>query len=148
LACCKEGLGEDAFSLYKKNAPAYIEDKSEIHMTEPYVYSQTIAGRSSAHYGRAKNSWLTGTASWSFVALSQGILGIIPTLDGLMINPCLPKEMKHIVIKRIYRNATYNIEINNENTGKYELKVDGKVINGKVIPIINKKTTYNVVVTK
>jgi cellobiose phosphorylase len=148
LACCKEGLGDDAFSLYKKNAPAYIEDKSEIHMTEPYVYSQTIAGRFSAHYGRAKNSWLTGTASWSFVALSQGILGIIPTLDGLMIDPCLPKEMKHINIKRIYRNATYNIEIINNNSKNYELKVDGKVINGKVIPIINTKTTYNVIVTK
>ena len=74
LALCEEGMKEEAFDLYKRNAPAFIEDKSEIHQTEPYIYSQMIAGRFNPNYGRAKNSWLTGSASWSFVALSEGIL--------------------------------------------------------------------------
>ncbi|MFA7109539.1 MAG: glycosyl transferase, partial [Sphaerochaetaceae bacterium] len=83
LAYSHLGDGKNAFDIYKRNCPAYLEDKSEIHETEPYVYSQTIAGRDAKHYGRAKNSWLTGTAAWTFVALSQGLFGIIPEFEGL-----------------------------------------------------------------
>ncbi len=134
LAYCEEGLGDEAFDLYKRNAPAFIENKSEIHKTEPYVYSQTIAGRSSAHYGEAKNSWLTGTASWSFVALSEGILGIIPEFEGLRIRPCLPHEFNSVKVKRIYRGVTYNINIINNSTNKFKMLVNGKEIKGNIIP--------------
>ena len=87
---------ENAFDTYRRNCPAYLEDVSEIHRTEPYVYSQTIAGRDAQNYGEAKNSWLTGTAAWTFVAASQGILGICPDFSGLKIEPCLPEEIKKI----------------------------------------------------
>lgn len=146
LAYCAEGEGDKAFKLYKKNAPAYIEDISEIHKTEPYVYSQTIAGRASAHYGEAKNSWLTGTASWSFVALSQGILGIKPQITGLEICPCLPKEFKHIKITRIFRGATYYISITNKHSKKSSISVDGHEIVGNIIPIVQNKKVYEVTV--
>ncbi len=86
------GHGGRAFDLYRKTAPAFLEDISEIHRTEPYVYSQTIAGRDAPTFGEAKNSWLTGTAAWTFVSISQSILGIKPELDGLRIDPSIQAE--------------------------------------------------------
>lgn len=144
LAYCKENLGDKAYELYKKNSPAFIEDKSDIHKTEPYVYSQTIAGRSSAHYGEAKNSWLTGTASWSFVALSEGILGIIPQFDGLKIKPCLPQEFKDININRIFRGALYKIHISNKTKNTFKMIVNNKEIVGNIIPFNKDIHEYNV----
>lgn len=103
--------GDDAFELYKKIAPAYLEDISELHKTEPYVYSQMIAGKEGKRHGEAKNSWLTGTSAWNFVAITQYILGIRPHFDGLMINPKLPKELDNVVITRKFRNTLYEIHI-------------------------------------
>ena len=84
------GRGDEAWEFYKKICPAYLEDISELHKTEPYVYAQMIAGKDSAKPGEAKNPWLTGTASWNFYAISQFILGIQPHYDGLQIDPCIP----------------------------------------------------------
>ena len=86
------GRGERAFALYKKIAPAYREEISEVHRLEPYVYAQMIAGKDAVRHGEAKNSWLTGTAAWNFVAISQHILGVRPELEGLRVNPCIGKE--------------------------------------------------------
>ena len=125
LAMAYEGDKEGAFDLYRRNAPAYIEEHSDIHRTEPYVYSQMIAGRASLSYGQAKNSWLTGSATWSFVALSEGICGIQPELDGLRIKPCLAKNFTHMDIKRVFRHKTFLIHIDNEGKENF-FKVDGK----------------------
>lgn len=103
--------GDDAFELYKKITPAYIEDISEIHKTEPYVYSQMIAGKEGNRHGEAKNSWLTGTSAWNYVAITQYILGIRPHFDGLMINPKLPKEIDNLTITRKFRNTIYEINV-------------------------------------
>ena len=84
------GHGDRAFEVYRKTCPAYLEEISEIHRTEPYVYSQMIAGPDAARFGEAKNSWLTGTAAWTFYDVSQYILGIRPQFDGLQIDPCIP----------------------------------------------------------
>ena len=85
------GRGDRAFEIYRKTCPAYIEDISEIHRTEPYVYSQMVAGKDAKFHGEAKNSWLTGTAAWTFVNISQYILGVYPTHQGLSVDPCIPK---------------------------------------------------------
>ncbi len=138
------GNNERAFDVYKRNCPAYLEDVSEIHKTEPYIYSQTIAGRDAKNYGEAKNSWLTGTASWTMFAASQAILGIKPDYDGLMIDPHLPKEIKNAKVTRIFRGIKYNITIENKNTSTYQMVVDGKPINGKVIPYDKTKMEVNV----
>lgn len=124
---------ERAFDLYKKIAPAYIEDISDIHRTEPYVYSQMIAGRDSVRAGEAKNSWLTGTAAWNYYAVSQYILGIRPDYDGLVIDPCLPKEIGDFTIRRKYRGTIYNITV--ENRGEeFNITADnGKVVGNIVI---------------
>ena len=86
------GRGDRAFEIYQKTCPAYVEEFSEIHRTEPYVYSQMIAGRDAAFFGEAKNSWLTGTAAWTFVNISQHILGLLPTHEGLSVDPCIPHD--------------------------------------------------------
>ena len=141
------GNNERAFDVYRRNCPAYLEEVSEIHKTEPYVYSQTIAGRDAKNYGEAKNSWLTGTASWTMYAASQAILGIKPDYDGLMIDPHLPKEMKHAKVVRIFRGVKYNIDITNNATGKYLMTIDNKPIDGKIIPYNNSILEVNVNIT-
>jgi cellobiose phosphorylase len=108
--------GDEAFDLYKKIAPAYLEDQSDIHKTEPYVYAQMIAGKEAKHHGEAKNSWLTGTAAWNYVAITEYILGIRPHFDGLYIHPKLPKALDNITIKRRFRNTTYDIHIKHSDT--------------------------------
>ena len=137
------GDNERAFDVYKRNCPAYLEDISEIHKTEPYVYAQTIAGRDAKNYGEAKNSFLTGAASWSFVASSQEILGIKPDYNGLRIEPHLPKEIKNVKVTRIYRGIKYNIEIYNNHL-PYKMIVDGKEIEGTIIPYNESPKEVNV----
>ena len=138
------GNNERAFDVYRRNCPAYLEEVSEIHKTEPYIYSQTIAGRDAKNYGEAKNSWLTGTASWTMYAASQAILGIKPDYTGLMIDPHLPKEIKNAKVTRIFRGVKYNININNTSSGKYQMVVDGKEIDGNIIPFNKDKAEVNV----
>lgn len=141
------GRGNRAFEAYSKICPAYLEDISEIHRTEPYVYSQMIAGKDAKNFGEAKNSWLTGTASWTFVNASQYIMGIQPEYDGLCIDPCIPSSMTHVTVKRVFRGATYYIEINNPNgseKGIRSMTVNGAAVAGNVIPITDGVTEYHV----
>ena len=130
------GHGDRAFEIYKKTCPAYIEEISEIHCTEPYVYSQMVAGKDAKFFGQGKNSWLTGTAAWTFVNISQFILGVYPTHKGLMVNPCVPKDFGDFKITRKYRGATYNISVkqNGAEKGVKSLIVNGKTVEGNVIP--------------
>ena len=109
------GRGDKAFEVYRKTCPAYLEDISEIHRTEPYVYPQMIAGKESARPGEAKNSWLTGTAAWTFFNVSQYLLGVKPQYDGLMIDPCIPGDRKGFTVDRKWRGGTYHIQVENPN---------------------------------
>jgi cellobiose phosphorylase len=113
IAECEMGRGGRAFEVYRKTCPAYLEDISELHRTEPYVYSQMIAGRDAVNHGEAKNSWLTGTAAWTFVNVSQHILGIRPGFDGLVVDPCLPASVKGFTVERTYREKKYIINVDN-----------------------------------
>ena len=144
------GRGDRAFEIYQKTCPAYCEEFSEIHRTEPYVYSQMVAGRDAKFHGEAKNSWLTGTAAWTFVNVSQYILGVYPTHNGLSIDPCVPKDFGDFELTRKFREGNYNIKVQNPDNvekGIKSITVDGKAIDGCVIPYIKGKETYDVVVT-
>ena len=144
------GRGERAFEVYRRTAPAYIEDISEIHRTEPYVYSQMIAGRDAPSFGEAKNSWLTGTAAWTFLSVSQAILGVKPTLDGLMIDPCVPASCRGFTLTRRYRGAVYEIRVENPagaEKGVRAITVNGAPIEGQVLPVQPRGTSVQVVVT-
>ena len=132
------GHGDRAFEVYRRTAPAYLEEISEIHRTEPYVYSQMIAGRDAPSFGEAKNSWLTGTAAWTFLSVSQAILGVIPTLDGLRIEPCVPASLKSYTVTRRYRGASYEIRVENPDGAQHgvrEVLLDGRPLAGNVIPV-------------
>ena len=144
------GRGDRAFEIYQKTCPAYVEEFSEIHRTEPYVYSQMVAGADAKFHGEAKNSWLTGTAAWTFVNVSQHILGVYPTHKGLSIDPCVPKNFGDFEITRKFREGTYNIKVvnaDNVEKGVKSITVDGKTLDGCVVPYEKGKTEYNVVVT-
>jgi cellobiose phosphorylase len=138
IACAEAaiGRGNEAFDIYKRICPAYLEDKSEIHEAEPYCYSQTVTGRASGNPGHAKNSWLTGTASWTFVSISQAILGVKPDYNGLIVDPCIPDELGEFTVTRRFRGCNYIIHV--KHTGERSLSVDGKAVSGKIIPLQEK----------
>jgi cellobiose phosphorylase len=132
------GRGDRAWQVYTRTCPAYIEDISEIHRTEPYVYSQMIAGKDAPNFGEAKNSWLTGTAAWTFLDVSQYILGIRPDYDGLAVDPCIPSFLDGFTAKRDFRGKTYNITVKNPEhvqKGIKSLIVNGTEVSGNVIPV-------------
>ncbi len=144
------GRGDRAFEIYQKTCPAYVEEFSEIHRTEPYVYSQMVAGADAKFHGEAKNSWLTGTAAWTFVNISQHILGVYPTHQGLSIDPCVPKNFGDFELTRKFREGTYNIKVvnpDNVEKGIKSITVDGVAIDGCVVPYVAGKEQYDVVVT-
>jgi cellobiose phosphorylase len=130
------GRGDRAFEYWKKLAPAYLEEISEVHRLEPYVYSQMIAGKDAPHHGEAKNSWLTGTAAWNFVALSQYLLGIKPEFDGLRIRPVISTELSSFTVTRLCRGAEYVVRVKNAGGGARapRLIVDGKSVPGDLVP--------------
>ncbi len=131
------GHGDRAFEVYKLTCPAYTEDQ-KLHRTEPYVYAQTIAGPYAQRFGEAKNSWLTGTAAWSFYSISNAILGVKPEYDGLRIDPCLPGELKELTLTRRFRGNTYMIDVVNKTGGEKKgvrLTLDGKAVEGDTLPI-------------
>ena len=132
------GHGQRAFDLLKKICPTYLEDISEIHKTEPYVYCQMVAGKDAALPGEGKNSWLTGSASWGFTCLSQYILGVRPEMDGLRIDPCLPPDCSGFTCTRKFRGAEYEITVTKPKgieKGVAAMTVNGEEVSGNLIPV-------------
>jgi len=135
------GCGDKAFDYYKRINPSAREEISELHKCEPYVYAQMIAGRDAATHGEAKNSWLTGTAAWNYVAITQYILGIHPAFNGLEVKPIIPSDWDGFEATRIFRGVRYEISVKREGPGNgVSLEVDDKSIEGTVIPLPEKDT--------
>jgi len=143
------GRGDRAFEYYRKIAPAYLEEMSDLHKVEPYVYAQMIAGRDAYRPGEAKNSWLTGTAAWNYYAITQFILGIKPGYDTLDVNPCIPADWDGFSVRRVFRGTTYNIDVRNPEhvcRGIKQVSVDGKILPGGAIPLSGAGTQHQVIV--
>jgi len=141
------GRGDRAFNYYKKILPSAKNRIADTHKTECYIYSQFITGKDNPHFGRARNSWLTGTAAWNLVAITQYILGIRPDYEGLLVDPCIPRKWKKFSVRRKFRKAIYDIEIRNpkrKTKGVKSLIVDGKSIKGNVIPDFQDGKTHKV----
>jgi len=149
IAEAQLGRGDEAFEYYRKIAPAYLEDLSELHRTEPYVYAQMIAGKEAHKPGEAKNSWLTGTAAWNFYAITQYILGIKPDYQGLLIDPCIPKSWPGFTFVRHFRGDVFKIQVKNPNgvsKGIHSIVMDGKPVSGNLIPVIGDGQEHQVIV--
>jgi len=141
------GNGDRAFEYYMNVCPPKRAKEIDIYRAEPYVYSQMIAGKDAPTFGEAKNSWLTGTAAWTFVAISQYILGIRPDFDGLIVDPCIPKSWKLVRVKRVFRNATYDITIENPagvNKGIGRIIIDDKEIKCNKLPLFSDGNIHKV----
>ena len=144
------GRGDRAWEYYRKICPAYLEDRSELHKVEPYVYCQMTAGKDAARPGEAKNSWLTGTAAWNWYAITQFIFGIRPDFDGLLIDPCIPAGWTGFEVRRKFRDADYTIRIENPDhvsKGVRSITLNGKRIEGNLVPAQPAGSHNEVVVT-
>jgi cellobiose phosphorylase len=129
------GNGDKAFDYYTRINPSAREEISDIHRCEPYVYAQMIAGKDAPTHGEAKNSWLTGTAAWNYVAITQWILGIHPVYDGLKVAPVVPETWKEFDVVRTFRGVEYQIHVIRVGTGNsVALTVEGNPITGNIIP--------------
>ena len=129
------GRGDNAYDYYLRINPSAREPISELHRCEPYVYAQMIAGKDAPTHGEAKNSWLSGTAAWNFVAITQWILGIRPELDGLRISPVLPAAWQGFEATRRFRGVNYQIQVKRTGPGnQVHLKVDGAPVSDQVVP--------------
>jgi cellobiose phosphorylase len=141
IAAAMTGDGDGAFDFYRRINPSAREPIGDVHRCEPYVYAQMIAGRDAPTHGEAKNSWLTGTAAWNFVAVTQWILGIRPELDGLRIDPVIPSAWPGFTATRRFRGATYEITVRRTRTLDSGLSegagtlVNGERIVGTLLPL-------------
>ncbi len=150
LGWCLLGEGDRALEYYLSVCPSAQEDRIDDYRLEPYVYAQTIDGKDSPTFGQAKNSWLTGTAAWTFVVISQGILGVQPDYDGLRIDPCIPTPWRGFTATRRFRDSTFTIEVRNPDgvsKGVRELLVDGQRVDGQTIPVPTEPADVVVTVT-
>jgi cellobiose phosphorylase len=136
IAEARLGHGDQAHDYYLRINPSAREALSGLHRCEPYVYAQMIAGRDAPTHGEAKNSWLTGTAAWNYIAITQEILGIRPGLDGLQVNPVIPATWPGFEATRIYRGVTYAVQVQRASPGEEPgVYVDGRQIFGVTIPL-------------
>jgi cellobiose phosphorylase len=150
IASALTGDGDAAFDYYKRINPSAREEIGDLHRCEPYVYAQMIAGRDAPTHGEAKNSWLTGTAAWNYVAITQWILGIRPEFDGLRIDPVLPSAWPGFSATRRFRGATYEVNVRRADipgAGLAEgagLVVNGQRIAGTLLPLARPGETVQV----
>ena len=141
------GRGNDAWSHYAKILPSYVEEKCQtLHKVEPYVNCQMVAGKDAARPGEGKNSWLTGTAAWMWLTVSQYILGVKPQYGGLEIDPCLPATAGDYTVSRHFREAEYTINVhpNGSQRGVKVIVLDGKPLEGTLVPYAPGKHTVEV----
>ena len=142
--------GETAYRYYRSLLPSAYNDQADLHHTEPYVYCQFVVGKWDKHHGTGHNPWLTGTAGWSYVAATQYILGIRPQLDGLEIDPVIPADWPGFSVTRVFRGATYEIEVTNPDRcghGVRQLQIDGQAVEGNRVPPAEAGQTVKVRVT-
>ena len=141
------GHGDRAFEYYDQINPAAKNDRIDEFECEPYVYPQNILGDEHPQFGLARNSWLTGTASWAYQAATQYLLGILPTYAGLRMDPCIPAAWDGFKVTREFRGAVYHIEVENPDhvcKGVKSVWVDGQQIEGNVVPVFEQGETHQI----
>jgi len=143
------GRGDRAYEYYHQINPAAKNDRIDEFECEPYVYPQNILSDEHPQFGLGRNSWLTGAATWAYQAGTKYILGVRPTYDGLEINPCIPRAWNGFKVTRRFRNAVYEIDVQNPDQvcrGVRSVSVDGTPITGNVVPVFNDGRTHHIAV--
>ena len=136
LAEAKLGRGDQAYKYWKEAAPSAYNDRAELREMEPYVYGQFTEGKDSPFAGRAHVHWLTGTASTVMVGTVEGILGLRPEVNGLVIDPSIPSEWKEFTIEKTFRGKRLHITVKNPNGSQHGVKsvtVNGKTLSENLI---------------
>jgi cellobiose phosphorylase len=144
------GRGDQAYEYFMKLAPPTTNKRAEVHGAEPYVYSQTVAGKDHPDFGWARQSWLTGTASWMMKVATNWILGIRPQYHGLLVDPCVPKTWKKFEVTRSFRNTVYVIKVENPehvSRGVKSVTMDGKPLKTNLLPVLSDGKKHIVKVT-
>jgi cellobiose phosphorylase len=135
VAAAKLGWNDVAYDYYRRVLPLLRTD-SDRYLVEPYVYCQNVCGPTHPQFGMGRNAWLTGTASWTYVAATQWILGIRPTYRGLRIAPALPSGWSGFTGTRLFRGAVHEILVERSGPGdEVVLEVDGEPVAGDVVPL-------------
>jgi cellobiose phosphorylase len=132
---CMLGRRRHAWSLLKRFWPVYRGMQPDLYEVEPYVVPGNVDGPQSPHFGRGGWTWYTGAAAWMFRIATEWILGVRPTWDGLSVAPCLPPEWKEFRMRRRFRGADYDIEAK-VASGPLRVSVDGRDLDGNVLPVI------------
>jgi cellobiose phosphorylase len=143
------GNGDRAFDYYTRINPSAREKIGDLHRCEPYVFAQMIAGKDAPTHGEAKNSWLTGTAAWTYFTATQWIFGIRSDYDGLRIDPCIPAKWKGFKAQRVFRGETYDIEVRNPRgvmQGVRRIVMDGVEIPGQLLRPTGRGQKHSVLV--
>lgn len=138
------GRADRAFTYYRKIAPTFRNRLADVHQAEGYVYPQFIAAPPHRDAGRARNSWLTGSAAWNYVFATQYLLGVRPTLDGLLLDPCLPQAWPGFCMQRIFRGARYDIHVRRARAGYRGMRVDGRPVPSRLVPVFRDRRVHRV----
>jgi len=135
VAECIMGDGDRAHEYYRSFLPARYNDQAELRQVEPYVYCQFTHGKTSPRFGQSRNPWLTGTASWTYIAVTQYMLGIRPVMEGLKIDPCIPRAWSGFSVERLFRGRRLRIRVDNPDgraSGVKRIRIDGRLVEGNV----------------
>jgi cellobiose phosphorylase len=144
------GRGDRAWAYYRAYMPAAQNEIAEVREIEPYVHCQSTHSRFSRRFGASRIPWLSGTATWSYIAATQAILGLQPDYDGLRLDPCIPADWPGFTARRRFRGATYEIDVRNPDglcRGVQRLTVDGNTVAGNLIPLAESGQTIKVEAT-
>lgn len=139
------GRGSRAMRLYDALLPENQNDQIEVRQSEPYAYCQFIMGRDHTAHGRARHPWMTGSSGWAYYAATRYMLGIRPEWDRLTIDPCIPAEWKGFSATRVFRDATFHIEVKNPlhvEKGVARVFLDGRETDK--IPVCEKGSVHRV----
>jgi N,N'-diacetylchitobiose phosphorylase len=138
IAECMLGNGDRAWYYYHAFMPAAYNDRAEVRQIEPYVHCQTTYSRFNINEGTARVPWLSGTASWSYYSATHWLLGIRPEIDGLRIDPCIPRDWVGFTMQRTFRGKRLTVKVTNPNgqcRGIKSLKIDGQRVEGNLLPL-------------
>jgi cellobiose phosphorylase len=138
IAECLQGNGDQAWEYYRSFMPAAYNDRAEVREVEPYVHCQTTYSTFNVNQGASRVPWLSGTASWAYYSATHWLLGVRPEVEGLRIDPCIPKTWPGFTMTRVFRGKRLKIEVRNSagvNRGVKLLTLDGQPLEGNLVPV-------------